>query len=601
MDDFELEIKRDFLQEAKDLLQSVEQSFLELERDPTNQELINSIFRFAHSLKGTSRAVGFGQIAELTHSAENLLIEIKNGKIHVTQAIVSILLTFNDKVSEMIEGLVDNLDAVFNVNELVFELERISNNEPPLGGSIAVPSVEAFPVDPAVLMTPPPSDDSKWEEEEAAVIDPQPLTATAPVVDELEVPVPPPAQAAPPAMEKAAPIKKERKDDETLRVSLNRLEKLNDLVGELVILKALVENSLDSMGEHKTSRSLGKLCKEIQDLSISLRMVPVGPTFQKMTRVVRDTSALLEKKVELRVIGEDTEIDKTVLESLGDPLVHIIRNAIDHGVETPQERTAAGKAEAGVVELMAFHEGNFLVIQITDDGKGIDANRLIEKAKKKRIIAESANLTEQQGIELIFHPGFSTKDQVSEVSGRGVGMDVVKTNIEALGGEVKVRSRVGGGSCFRLMLPLTLAIIEGMLIQTGADNYVIPKGQVQEIIKLNEKDITRITGRVPYITLRNEIIPLFYLQGDFGNVKRPEANVAVIVTQGDVTYAVGITDVLRQLQVVVKPATKEMAGQTGVMGTTILGNGKPAIIIDLLNLYMKRVKKEATGLKSAAA
>ncbi len=600
MDDFELEIKRDFLQEAKDLLQSVEQSFLELERDPGNQELINSIFRFAHSLKGTSRAVGFGQIAELTHSAENLLIEIKNGKIQVNQAIVSILLAFNDKVSEMIEGLDDNLEAVFNINELVFELERIANNEPPLGG-VEMPPVDVMPSEPVAILAPPSSDESKWEAEEAPSADHDPLTNPVAVVSEATAPEVVAVVVAPPVTEKAPPVKRERKDDETLRVSLNRLEKLNDLVGELVILKALVENSLDSMGEHKTSRSLGKLCKEIQDLSISLRMVPVGPTFQKMTRVVRDTSALLEKKVDLRVIGEDTEIDKTVLESLGDPLVHIIRNAIDHGVETPQERAAAGKPEAGVVELMAFHEGNFLVIQITDDGKGIDAARLIEKAKKKRIIAESAVLTEQQGVELIFHPGFSTKDQVSEVSGRGVGMDVVKTNIEALGGEVKVRSRVGGGSCFRLMLPLTLAIIEGMLIQTGQDNYVIPRGQVQEIIKLNEKEITRITGRVPYITLRNEIIPLFYLQGDFGNVKRPEANVAVIVTQGDVTYAVGISDVLRQLQVVVKPATKEMAGQSGVMGTTILGNGRPAIIIDLLNLYMKRVKKETVGLKSAAA
>ncbi len=608
MDDFELEIKRDFLQEAKDLIQSVEQSFLELERDPTNQELINSIFRFAHSLKGTSRAVGFGQIAELTHSAENLLIEIKNGKIQVNQAIVSILLTFNDKVSEMIEGLDENLDAVFNINELVFELERIANNEPPLGGAVALPA-QLMSSEPIVTFTPPSSSDAKWEEEEAPSTDHETLANSAPVMSDESAPavvldvVPEltPAFAVPGQTEKTPPPKKERKDDETLRVSLNRLEKLNDLVGELVILKALVENSLDSMGEHKTSRSLGKLCKEIQDLSISLRMVPVGPTFQKMSRVVRDTSALLEKKVDLRVVGEDTEIDKTVLESLGDPLVHIIRNAIDHGVETPQERAAAGKSEAGVVELMAFHDGNFLVIQITDDGKGIDANRLIEKAKKKRIIPETAVLTEQQGIELIFHPGFSTKDQVSEVSGRGVGMDVVKTNIEALGGEVKVRSRVGGGSCFRLMLPLTLAIIEGMLIQTGTETYVIPKGQVQEIIKLNEKDITRITGRVPYITLRNEIIPLFYLQGDFGNVKRPEANVAVIVTQGDVTYAVGISDVLRQLQVVVKPATKEMASQCGVMGTTILGNGRPAIIIDLLNLYMKRVKKETVGLKSAAA
>jgi two-component system chemotaxis sensor kinase CheA len=566
MDEFEIEIKNDFLTEAKELLQNTEQSFLELEKDPTNKTLIDAIFRFAHNLKGTSRAVGFGEIAELTHTAENLLLEIKQEKILATDKVVSTLLIFNDKVREMIEGLSANLDATFNCAELIADLEKIISGE----DTVAAPTdaiAESF------------------TEEETAFE--QPVQEEATVIH----------MAAPVKTEKKEVKKEARKDDETLRVSLNRLEKLNDLVGELVILQTVVESSLSKVGENKTARSLGKLCKDIQDLSMSMRMVPVGPTFQKLNRIVRDTSKLLNKKVELRLIGEDTEIDKTVVESLGDPLVHIIRNAIDHGVELPEDRLASGKSEDGVVEVMAFHEGNFLIIQITDDGKGINGERLVQKAKEKGIIPQNANLTEQQAIELIFHPGFSSKDVVSEVSGRGVGMDVVKTNIEALGGEVKVRSKVGQGSCFRLMLPLTLAIIEGMLIQSGGQSLVIPKGQVQEVIRLDQNMLTKMTGRRPYLTLRDEVIPFFKLEDDFGAVHKQEHSpIAIIVKHGDTIFGVGITDIMRQQQVVVKPPTKEITGKQGVMGTTILGDGKPALILDLLNLYVKQLKKESLAV-----
>lgn len=601
MDDFELEIKIDFLNEAKDLLDSTEQSFLELERDPGNRSLIEAIFRFAHNLKGSSRAVGFGQIAELTHMAENVVLALKEGRIEVNSHIVSTLLDFNDKAREMIEGLSANLDATFEYQSLLTAFENVLAGKAPVAAEvhsvpeethveevIAAPSEDAFPEDPEEIIR-------RFNEEaeadyqaslaqEAAVI---PLP-TAPVQEVKK--------------EAKKDIKKDpKKEDETLRVSLSRLEKLNDLIGEMVILQALVDSLLTKHGEHKTARSLGKLCKDIQDLSMSMRMVPVGPTFQKLSRIVRDTSKLLNKKVDLQLIGEDTEIDKTVLESLGDPLVHIIRNSIDHGVETPEERVAAGKPETGIVEVMAFHEGNFLVIQITDDGKGINPQKLIEKAKAKGVIPQTAQLTDQQGIELIFHPGFSTKDQVSEVSGRGVGMDVVKTNVEALGGEVKVRSKVGDGSCFRIMLPLTLAIIDGMLIDCGSQGLVLPKSQVQEVIRVEEKFISRSTGRRPYLTIREEILPLFTLEEDLLNNKSAQARVAVIVRHGDVSFAVGLTDIKKQMQIVVKPPTKELSEKPGIMGTTILGDGRPALIIDLINMYGKQLRKEIKQERRAAA
>jgi two-component system chemotaxis sensor kinase CheA len=579
MDDFEIELKRDFLQEASELMQSTEQSFLELEKDPSNKTLIDAIFRFAHNLKGTSRAVGFGQIAELTHSAENLLLEIKQEKIFANDRVVSTLLVFNDKVREMIDGLKENLDATFECADLIKDLDSIINGELPADmipaeASLEAPSADAF--------------------EEATLV----AEATE-VVEHIEAQ----NDNVRKLPEKKVEVKKApRQEDETIRVSLNRLEVLNNLVGELVILQSVVESSLSKTGEIKTARSLGKLCKDIQDLSMSLRMVPVGPSFQKLTRIVRDTSKLLNKKVDLKLLGEDTEIDKTVAESIGDPLVHIIRNAIDHGVETPEERVAAGKPEEGIVEVMAFHEGNFLVIQITDDGKGINGAKLIEKAKAKGIIPQNAALSEQQAVELIFHAGFSTKDTVSEVSGRGVGMDVVKTNIEALGGEVKVRSKVGSGSCFRLMLPLTLAIIDGMLIKAGGQMLIVPKGQVLEVIKLEPSQVTKMTGRRPYLTLRDQIIPVFNLEEDWGSLNKDEkVEIAMIIRHNENLFAVGITDIIRQQQVVVKPPTKEIMNKQGVMGTTILGDGKPSLIIDLINLYSKRLRQEMKIDTSSAA
>lgn len=579
MDDFEIELKHDFLQEARELLQNTEQSFLELEKDPSNKTLIDAIFRFAHNLKGTSRAVGFGQIAELTHLAENLLLEIKQEKIFANDYIVSTLLQFNDQVRIMIEGLDENLDAVFDCQQLMKDLDAIISGE---SSQSAPPAVDSFDSEVSEI---------KAEEE---VVRPEAFEASEEQVFEEQSPSVEQPQAAVYQMPAKKEVKKEaRKEDETLRVSLGRLEFLNNLVGELVIIQSVVESALSKAGDVKTARSLGKLCKDIQDVSMSLRMVPVGPTFQKLQRIVRDTSKLLNKKVDLQLIGEDTEIDKTVAESLGDPLVHIIRNAIDHGVETPEERLAAGKPEQGVVEVMAFHEGNFLVIQITDDGKGIDGQKLLTKAKAKGLVPESMNLTEQQAVELIFHPGFSSKEEVSEVSGRGVGMDVVKTNIESLGGEVKVRSKLGSGSCFRLMLPLTLAIIDGMLIRAGGQHLVVPKGQVHEVIKLEPEAITQMTGRRPYLNLRNSIVPIFYLESDWGSIaKEDKASIALIVKHNDQTFAVGITDIMRQQQVVVKPPTREILNKQGVMGTTILGDGKPSLIIDLINLYSRMLRQE---------
>jgi len=585
MDEFEIELKKDFLCEAIDLLQDAESDFLALEKDPQNKELIDAIFRFAHNLKGTSRAVGLGEIAEITHKAENLLLDIKENKIVATPRVVNVLLAFKDQVSIMIEGLSQDLELKFDCSQLCKEFEEVHLEEV----SAEAPTAELKPVESGEEIET--LEEILGEKEASFSVEEAVQAETTPVeiVTQEHVHENKTLQEAPVVK------KRERREDETIRVSLGRLEKLNDLVGELVILRSLVESSLLNHGESKTARSLEKLCKDIQDMTMSLRMVSVGPTFQKLNRVVRDTSKLLDKKIDLRLIGEDTEIDKTVIESLSDPLVHIIRNSLDHGIESREERIAAGKSETGIVEVMAFHEGNSLVIQITDDGKGIDSEVVIKKAISKGIISEKTVLTPQQGVELIFHPGFSTCESVSEISGRGVGMDVVKTNIETLGGEVQVRSKVGVGSCFRLILPLTLAIIEGLLIESHHQSYIIPKSQVHEVIRLDHKNITQTTGQVPYLRLREEVIPLYELSEDLVG-KREETPIALIVNSGQRSFAVAIKDVIRLQQVVVKPATKELSRINGVMGATILGDGKPSLILDLINFYSNRMKKNITNI-----
>jgi len=429
-----------------------------------------------------------------------------------------------------------------------------------------------------------------WPEEEEVAVEASPVIAQVVAIEAVKKEEPKPVE-----VKKSEPKKSEaKKDDETIRVSLSRLETLGDLVGELVILQSVVERALALQpNELKTRRALSKICKDIQDMSMSLRMVPISGTFQKLQRIVRDTSKQLGKKVELKIIGEETEVDRTVLERLGDPLVHLIRNAVDHGIEQPQDRLLSGKSEAGTVEVMAIHEGNSLVIQITDDGNGMDPEKLMKKARDKGILRADQVLSDQDAFNLIFHPGFSTKEQVSEVSGRGVGMDVVKTNIEALGGEIRLQSKKGVGSCVRLVLPLTLAIIDGMLISSGGQRLVIPRGQVHEITRINVKDVHMAGGKTPFFRLRDEVLPLFSLSQDMGQRDQKEM-IAIVVRTNSHVFAVALEDVLRQQQVVVKPPTPETAGRPGVMGTTILGDGRPALIIDLLDMYGKRGRKEKT-------
>ena len=580
MDDLDKEMKMSFIEEAGQLLEAAEQCFLDLENAGDNPEIIENIFRLAHNMKGTSRAVGFGEVAEFTHQLENLLLRLKDGKLHVDDEMTDLLLECNDHLKVMVTALGLNMDAKFDSSDLMTKIGIKLD-----GGSIRTEQ-NVSDHHQEIL-------DHKESEAETAPDDSLGSQSfvqhEAAVANEVSGAVAGSVSGA----EGKKSASQTQQIDESIRVSLARLEKLGDFIGELVILQTVLNQHRSEITTpllQRTVQQLGKLSKEIQDISMSLRMIPLKQTFAKLQRIVRDTSKALEKKVELTLHGEQTEVDKTVLEQVADPLVHIVRNAIDHGLETPAERLAAGKTSEGNVLIRAFHQGNNLAIEVIDDGKGIDPKKLMGKAIEKGLISASQVMSDEDAINLIFHPGFSTKDQVSEISGRGVGLDVVKTNVERLGGQCQLESEVGKGSCFRILLPLTMAIIDGLVVQAGDERYVVPIANVHETVQPRKEDLNFVTGKGEMLNLRDLTLPLYRLSS---LLKMPNSKVskdttqsiAIIVHSRRQSFAVLVDDILRQQQIVIKKLGAEIRTQKGLAGSAILGDGKPALIVDLNDLW----------------
>ena len=615
MDDLDKEMKISFIEEARQLLEAAEVCFLDLEASRGGPEVIEQIFRLAHNMKGTSRAVGFGQVAEFTHELENLLLKLKEGKLGIDAETVTLLLACNDHLKHMVEALSLDLDAKFDSAELISKIVTKLG-----GGSIGAAPQPAATPGAIESMTDtahePVLEQGDWETP-APVETPSHAASYKPGIEMVEDDPHPMdnakvAPASPTPQKKAPPAGASSGGggngghgqgvvDESIRVSLGRLEKLSDFIGELVILQTVLNqhrSDIPSQLLQRTVGQLGKLSKEIQDISMSLRMIPLKQTFAKLQRIVRDTSKALGKDVELTIHGEGTEVDKTVLEQVSDPLVHIVRNAIDHGLEMPDERVASGKPREGAVTIRAFHQGNNLVIEVNDDGKGIDPKRLIKKAVEKGLISEGHPMSEQEAINLIFHPGFSTKDQVSEISGRGVGLDVVKTNVERLGGQVQLESEVGTGSVFRIMLPLTLAIIDGMIVQCGEERYVVPITNVHETVQPRKEDVHYVTGKGEMLNLRETVMPIIKLSALLrqSNPSKKESweSIAIIVNSRRSPFAIVVDDIIRQQQIVIKKLGAEIKTQKGLAGSAILGDGKPALILDLNDL-MERASASSSG------
>lgn len=592
MDDFEVELKQGFLDEASSALADVEQSFLVLESQPDDPSVIDKIFRLAHNLKGSSRAVGFDEMGTFTHQFESLLLKIKNKEIQPVPTVINLLLRCTDHLVKWVDLLKGDLSAHFDSAELIQEIARSEQGLPVAHGVSEAPrdseaenlTVEA--IDDEILIDP-------KEIESLNEV----LAAPEPLFEDPFVPVPP-VKVQPEIQPQPSPKEPSSNQvvaaEESLRVSTKKLERLLNYVGELTILQSVLnEQALESGHSdfRKTVHQLGKVSKEIQDVSMGLRMVPIRPTFQKMQRIVRDTAQALGKDVQLVLVGEDTELDKTVLEKINDPLVHLVRNSVDHGVEKPEDRALLGKPAQGKVTLAAFHRSGRLIIEVKDDGGGINPEKLKQKAIQKGLIKENAALSEKQALDLVFAPSFSTKEVVTDISGRGVGMDVVKTNIESLQGDVSVSSKVGEGSTFSISLPLTLAIIEGIIVRCGSEKFVIPINHIHESMRPEEKALQNSTTIGPVLLLRGENLPAFRMAELFGRkseLKFHEMIALVIRSQG-FAFSLFVDDIIGKSQVVVKQLGSELSHLKGVSGSTILGDGKPALIVEPQDLIKSKM------------
>lgn len=563
MDEFERELKIGFLKELAQSLNETEECFLSLENSPNDSSLIEKIFRVAHNIKGSARAVGFIEIGEFTHQMESLLLKIKNGEIKVKQGTVSLLLHCNDHLKSWLALLSMNLEEKVDSSFLIEKIIKHMKNEPDQ-------KTASIPVAQAPATTPPRS-------------------AFAPV-DPMAAPEAP----------KAIP-KRTLAVEESIRVDVQRLEDLMNYVGELVILQTVLTQQrfeIESPLIQKTITQLSKITKDIQDISMGMRMLPLKQTFQKVQRIVRDTANSLGKEVTFHMEGEDTELDKTVIENLGDPLVHLVRNAVDHGIETPDERIRQGKDPIGNIYLKAFHSGGRIYIDIKDDGKGLDPQALRQSAISKGLLHSNQEISDAEAQRLIFSPGFSTKTDVTEFSGRGVGMDVVKTNIERhLRGEVNVSSEVNKGTQFSIQLPLTLAIIEGIIISESENKFILPLSHIHESMRLDASIVHERSGIGYVLSLRGEQIPLLRLSSLL-QLTAPRHSInkamAVVVRSGPSPFAIAVDDIIGQHQVVIKSLGSEIRNMKGVMGGAILGDGKVALILDLLDLSQKTKKSNKT-------
>jgi two-component system chemotaxis sensor kinase CheA len=517
--------------------------------------------------------MGFGGLAEICHALETALLKINRGELPVSARLVGDMLGSVDAVRDRVEGARGSETPQVACDDWVSKLKEAVSA--PVQAAAPVPAAPVVPVASTV---------------ESVAPVPGPVQA-ANVVEDILSPRPgAPAHHAPP------PTGGGSAAEGSIRVGLKRIEHLTNNVGELVILKGVLTQHMHVFETdllRKTLIQLSKVTNEIQELSMGLRMVPLKATFQMLHRVVRDTREAVSKDVRLETVGEDTEVDKTVAERLSDPLVHIIRNAIDHGIESAEARAQAGKNPQGTIRVSAYRRSGRLVIDIQDDGGGVNSDKVRARAVERGLIGAGTKVGDREAIELLFLPGFSTKDQVTEISGRGVGLDVVRSNIESLQGEVEVESRPGQGSLFRVSVPLTLSIIDVMVVRAGAERYLVPVTQVHEAVQLDGSHVNVIAGSGEVFALRGETIPLYRMQALLGRMGTISDDSTILVVRGaGRVFGVAVDEVLRQQQVVTRQVGREIRDQRGFAGSAILGDGKPGLILELHEL-VQRFKSRA--------
>lgn len=659
-----------FIEESKEHLQTCNEQLLELEKNPENLQIVNEIFRSAHTLKGMSATMGYEDLASLTHQMENVLDAIRNEKISVTPEVLDVIFLAVDDLEAMVESIASGGDGKRNVEDVVKKLAAIESGEAfvetaanqtatavaevslpgssydefeitvmqqskeqgfntyeieiSLSQNCLLKAARVFMIFEAleslgeVIKSNPPVEELEEEKfeysfmvtiiskEEPSTIEARIMKVSevekvnvnsfsaselsveeeeaAPQAQESSLPVQP---AATPKKEEEKPAVVAKQSSKTIRVNIERLDILMNLFEELVIDRGRLDQisqDLQVQELHETVERMSRITGDLQNIILNMRMVPVETVFNRFPRMVRQLARDLNKKINLEIIGAETELDRTVIDEIGDPLVHLIRNALDHGVESPEVRKANGKNEEGTVVLRAYHSGNHVFIELEDDGAGINKEKVLQKALSKGIITqETANsLTDSQIAELILASGFSTADKISDISGRGVGLDVVKSTIESLGGTITIESQEGKGSLFSIQLPLTLSIISVMLVEIQQEKYAIPLSSIIETAIVNKQDVLQAHNQT-VIDFRGKVVPLLFLKDIFEvpeTKEEEEFYSVVIVRKGEKLAGFVVDSFIGQQEVVLKSLGNYLANAFAISGATILGDGQVALIVD---------------------
>lgn len=586
------ELLNEYLNESQEIIDNLDEDLVRLENTPDDLELLNKIFRGIHTLKGTSGFLALDQMVRLTHRSEDVLNSLRKGERRVTPTVMDVVLSAVDFVKLLHARIKAGDKEPVDLEPIIARLDAV------------MASAEGIPA------SPPPPKEKKLGEilVEEKVISEKDLEAAlkqqkkvGEILVKKKLVSPDQIEEALKRQEEVKRKVEEREGTQVIRIEVKRLDAIMNLVGELVLernrliqlnrdirSRAGTEQFEDDLA--KSSARLNFITTELQEGILKTRMLPIERVFKKFPRMLRDISREMGKEVDLAISGEETELDKSVLDELNDPLVHLLRNSVDHGIEPPQVREAAGKPRRGTVQLKASHEGNYINIRVADDGKGIDPDVLGRKAMEKGLMTEEKlrSMSQKDKMEFIFLPGFSTAEKVSNVSGRGVGMDVVKTNVTKLNGIIDIDSQAGRGTGITLKLPLTLAIMQSLLVAAGQDIYAIPLSSVIQTVRVRQEEI-RMADRVRVLRLRNTVLPIVSLRQIFkarteSGTEPPGQFYVVVTAVADKRFGIAVDRLIGQEEIVIKSLGEYLGDVRGIAGATIMGDGRVTLIVDTARL-----------------
>ena len=661
-----------FIEESEEIIENLNQSMLELEKEPDNVGIVNEIFRYAHTIKGMAATMGFTSISELTHSMENILDKMRNSELSASTEIVTLLFKCLDRLEAMLDNVSQNEDANLDCSDVIEQIETIMNGGSDKATNVSETKADTAPAasttsqspfkaglelnkyDKGVLATAkekefnsfridislrsdcqlkvaraylifnnleqhgeiiksnPPAEDIEKEEFDTSIslvyvtqkdkafikhlvenISEIEYVSVDEITDADTKQVVETQVSASNKMKESKESKPDnvstghsKKLSQSVRVDLDRLDKLMNLVGELVIHRTRLEQISASYGLtelNETLEQVGRTTSDLQDIVMKVRMIPLDRVFSRLPRMVRDLSTELGKDIDFTIKGQETELDRTVVDELGESIIHILRNAVDHGIESKEERIKAGKSETGVVTITAYQEGNKAVIVVEDDGGGLDTEKIKSKAIAKGLYVDG--MSDDDINNLIFHEGLSTSDKITDISGRGVGLDVVKTKITSIGGTVDIKSELGKGTSFYIHLPLTLSIIQALLVKVGDETFAISQSFIEKVINISKGDI-KLSNMREIIIYRDDVIPVVRLSKKL-NLKscdKDDGNFIVIVKTGEKRVGLMVDSLVGQQEIVIKSLGKSLKTLKEYVGATILGDGHVTLILDVVSL-----------------